>query len=222
MSRRAPLIVGIVFAVLAILVIVFLVMPKRGEISDAEGRLESAQAQQLSLEAELARLQEAEEDAGQLRRELARFRRAVPPVADLPGLINQLQTAADVAGVDFFSFAPGQPEVTGGQATEIPAQIQVIGGFFPIDSFLAGLETLPRSSKALTITVAAGPAGLPQVDVRLDVRFYTTDLEAGPGAPAATAPGTQTGPAASPSPGASPGAEATPATTATPTTTTGG
>ncbi len=214
MSRRAPLIVGIVFGVLAILVVIFLVLPKLGDIDEAERRLEDARAQELTLQAELSRLQEAEEDAGQLRRELARFRRAVPPVADLPGLINQLQTAADVAGVDFFSIQPGQPApAANGQATEIPATIQVIGGFFPVDSFLAGLETLPRSSKAATITVAAGPDNLPQIDVRLDVRFYTTDLEAGPGAPPPTAPGTQTGPAPSPSPTASPGAEESPTTT---------
>ena len=214
MSRRAPLIVAIIVALVAILMVFFVVLPKMGDVGEAEQRLEEAESQQFALEEELSRLQEAEEDAGQLRRELARFRRAVPPVADLAGLIKQLQTAADVAGVDFFSITTGQPVPTAnGQATEIPATIQVIGGFFPADTFLAGLETLPRASEAPTITVAAGPAGLPQIDVRVDVRFYTTDLEAGPGAAPPVAPGPETGPAPAASP--TPGTETTPATTET-------
>ncbi|MGH2709592.1 MAG: hypothetical protein ACRDH9_00095, partial [Actinomycetota bacterium] len=69
------------------------------------------------------------------------------------------------------------------------------------DEFLFRLETLPRSSKVVTITVAEGTQGLPQIDVQLDVRFYTTDLEAGPGAPVPIAP---TEPEATPSPEASP------------------
>lgn len=208
MNRRAPLIALIVFVVLAILAVVFLVMPKLNDIDEAEDRLDQAVAQEDQLQAELSRLQEAAEDAPELRRELARFRRAVPPVADLPGLINQVDNAASVAGVDFFSISPAVPAVTeGGEATEISTQVQVIGGFFPVREFLFRLETLPRAAKAAAITVAAGPDGLPQIDVQLDVRFYTTDLEAGPGAPPATAPGTQTEttePTESPSPGASP------------------
>ncbi|MDQ4005008.1 MAG: type 4a pilus biogenesis protein PilO [Actinomycetota bacterium] len=220
MNRRAPLIAAILVALLAILAVVFLVLPKMSDVDEAERRLDDAKAEELTLQAELSRLQEAEEDAGQLRRELARFRRAIPPVADLPGLINQLQTAADVAGVDFFAISPGIPAAAeAGQASEIPTQIQVIGGFFPVDAFLAELETIQRASKAVSITVAIGPDGAPQIDVQMDVRFYTTDLEAGPGAAPVAAPGTQTGPAASPSPTASPGASPAPGESPAPVTT---
>jgi Tfp pilus assembly protein PilO len=217
-NRRAPLIAGVVFALLVVLAVVFLVIPKMGDVGDAETRLEETRDREFALQAELARLQESAEDAAQLRSELARSRRAVPPVADLPGLINELQTAADVAGVDFFSISPTAPTLAEGvQATEIPANIQVIGGFFPVDEFLFRLETLPRSSKVVTIGLAEGPDGAPQVDVQLDVRFYTTDLEAGPGAPAPAAPGPQTGPAASPSPGATPSPTTSPTTIPSPT-----
>ena len=211
MNRRAPLIAAIVFVVLAILLVVFVVMPKMGDVGEAEDRLADAETQQLSLQTELSRLQESAEDAPRLRAELARARRAVPPVADLPGLINELQTAADVAGVDFFSIAPGGPQAaTGAAATEIPATIQVIGGFFPVDEFLFRLETLPRSAKVVSIALAEGPDGAPQVDVQLDVRFYTSDLEAGPGAAIPLAP-PAAAPAASPGPEASPGASPAPA-----------
>ena len=221
MSRRGPLIGGIIFVLAAILVVVFLVLPKRGDVQEAERRLEQARQQEMVLQTELSQLQAAAENADQLRRELARFRRAVPPVADLPGLINELQSVADVAGVDFFSVAPGDPlAVPAGQAAEVPAQIQVVGGFFPVDEFLFRLETLQRASKVQTVNVVEGPDGLPQVQVTMDVRFYTTDLDAGPGAaPPAPAGGQETtaspSPGASPAPGTSPAA-GTPAATETP------
>jgi Tfp pilus assembly protein PilO len=214
-NRRAPLIAGIILLLVAILAVFFLVMPKISDIGEAEDRLEQAEQDEVALQTELSRLQEAAENAPLLRRELARFRRAVPPVADLPGLINLLQTAADVAGVDFFAISPGDPvPAAGGGAAEVPASIQVIGGFFPVDEFLFRLETLQRASKAPTITVSEGPDGAPQVQVQLEVRFYTTDVDAGPGAAPPGAPGAEPSPGASPSPGATPSPGASPTTPA--------
>lgn len=205
MSRRGPLVVGIVFALLAILAVLFVVLPKMGDVTEAEDRLVAEQAEELPLQTELARLQDAEDDAASLRRELARFQRAVPPVADLPGLINDLQTAADVAGVDFFQIDPGTPTPsTSGQASLVPASIRVIGGFFPIDEFLFRLETLPRAAKVISLTVGEGPEAAPQVDVQMEVQFFTTDLQAGPGAPVPEAPGAAPDEEVSPTPLESP------------------
>ena len=207
MSRRMPLILAVAFVVLAGILFALLVFPTFGDIAETEEQLEQAQDRQVLLEAELARLQEAQEDLPRLRRQLARFGRAVPPVADLPGLINQLQNAADVSGVDFFSISPGEPlPVAGAQVSEVPAQVQVIGSFFPVDEFLFRLETGPRASKVVNITVTEGPDGLPQIDLLLDVRFYTTDTQAGPGAgvPAPPSPSPTASPTASPSPTTSP------------------
>jgi Tfp pilus assembly protein PilO len=216
-NRRAPVIAGVVFVVLAVLAVVFLLMPKIGDVGRAEERLQEAREEELVLEAELAGLRAAADEAEDVRRELAEFRRAVPPVADLPGLINQLQTAADISGVDFFAISPGAPAVTSdSRASQIPATIQVIGGFFPVDEFLFRLETLPRATKVNSVTVNAGPDGLPQLDVNLETVFYTTDLNAGPGAPPAAAAGTEVGAEASPSPEASPGTESATGTSPSP------
>ena len=219
MSRRGPVIAAIVFFLLAVLAVAFLVLPKMGDVDEAEQRLVRAEQEEVALQTELSRLQAAAENADQLRRELARFRRAVPPVADLPGVINELQTSADVAGVDFFSVAPTDPlPVPAGNAAEVAAQIQVVGGFFPVDEFLFRLETLQRASKVTGVSVAEGPDGLPQLQLTLDVRFYTTDVDAGPGAapPAPAGTEAEASPSASPSPGASPAA-GTPAAVPTPT-----
>lgn len=209
MSRRGPIIVIVISVVVAALLFFFLVLPKMREVSRTEEQVEQARAQELSLRAELARLEGIRENARQIRRQVARFRRAVPPVADLPGLINALQDQADVSDVDFFAVSPGVPVAfPEGTASEIPAQIQVIGGFFQVDEFLFRMETMDRAAKVITVSVAAGPDGLPQIQATLSVEFYTTDPAAGPGTVPEAAE-----PEASPSPGASP----TPTPTASPT-----
>ncbi|HEV8683520.1 MAG TPA: type 4a pilus biogenesis protein PilO [Actinomycetota bacterium] len=199
MNRRAPVFAAIAVALVAIAATMLLVFPKYREVGRAKEQLKSAQDEQLVLETELARLQEAKKHAPQLMRQLAKVRREIPPASDLPGLINHLQDAADISQVDFFSVAPQVPVVTG-QASEIPAQVQVIGSFFSVDHFLWKLETLPRAAKVLGVQVAEGPDQLPQIQVTLQVEFFTTDTTTGPGAAVPSKAGPA--PAASPSPAA--------------------
>ncbi len=213
MSRRAPIIVGVAFVLVAGMAVAFLVAPKAREVREARDRLQESEAQELVLEARLSMLEEAAEDAPLYEKRLERFQESVPAEAQLPDLINMLQDAADGAEVDFFAITPGTPAVVPqGGAAEIPSQIQVIGSFHPVDQFLYRLETLERVSKVVAMEVAAGPDGLPQIDMKLEARFFTMDLAAGPGAAPAqgtgeTVAGTASGTAgveASPSPAASP------------------
>ena len=204
MSRRGPIIVLAISVVVAILLFFFLVLPKMREVSRTEESVEQARAEELSLRAELARLEGIRENSRRIRRQVARFRRAVPPVADLPGVINALQDAADVSDVDFFSVSPGVPVTFPTvAASEIPAEVQVIGGFFQVDEFLFRLETMDRAAKVINIAVGPGPDSLPQLQVSMSVEFYTTDPAAGPG----TVPQEIE---ASPSPGATPTPSPTP------------
>jgi Tfp pilus assembly protein PilO len=213
-NRRAPVIIGVLFLVVAVLAFFFLVNPKMGEVKETQDALEEARTEQTTLEAELARLQQAERDAPATQRQLARIRQKLPPVADLPGLINLLQDAADRSGVDFFSVSPGDPEPDpSGRAAIIPAGIQVIGGFFSVDEFLFRLETLRRAAKVVTISVTEGPEG--GLQQTLAVEFYTTDTDAGPGA-AIASPSPTPSPGASPSPGATPSPAVSPSPTVSP------
>jgi len=201
MNRRAPIFAAIGVLVVAIVATMVLVFPKHREVGRTQEELQEAQEQQLVLQTELARLQQAKKNAPQLMRQLAKVRRQIPPAADLPGLINLLQDAADVSQVDFFAVSPQVPAVTG-LASEIPAQVQVIGSFFSVDHFLWKLETLPRAAKVIGVQLAEGPNQLPQVQVTLQVEFFTTDTTAGPGASVQSPPGAEPAPAASPSPAA--------------------
>jgi Tfp pilus assembly protein PilO len=197
-GRRAPLIVGAGVAVLAILFMFFLVLPKMHEVNDTQAELDAAQNDHTALEAQLAALQQAEKDAPQTQQELAAVEEQVPSTAKLPDLILQLQAAADRAAVDLFSFSPGQPAVSAsGTYSTIGSQITVNGTYFAVDEFLFLLETLPRAAKVTSISVAPGagettatttPGTTPapttsetNLTLQVTVEFYTTDTSAGPG-----------------------------------------
>jgi Tfp pilus assembly protein PilO len=193
-NRRAPLIAAGAFALVAILAVVLLVLPKMGEVGETQDELETAQDQELTLRAQLAALQDAQANAPETEAEIAEIEDQVPPTADLPELFRLLQGAADSAAVDFFSISPGTPTPSAGYSV-IQSQVTVTGTYFSIDEFLFLLETLPRAAKVTTITVAPftggeeGTATLNALQMLLTVEFYTTDVSAGP----ASAPGPTAG-----------------------------
>lgn len=197
-SRRTPIFAAAGVALLAVLLIFFLVLPKMRAVGEAEDALETAQNEETSLQSQLGALRQAQQGAPGTQRELAAVEDQVPPIVDLPALILQLQAAADRAAVDFFSFSPGVPvpDPTGRYST-LASQITVNGGYFAVDEFLFLLETLPRAAKVTAISVAPGggaasttptdptapapadPGG--DLTLQLTVEFYTTDVSAGPG-----------------------------------------
>lgn len=198
-GRRTPIIAGVAVALIAILAFMFLVRPKMSQVSEAQVELEAAQDEEIVLEAQLRTLQDAQAAAPETERQIALIEDQVPPTADLPALIRLLQSAADRAAVDFFSFTPATPVADAtGRFSTISSSITVTGGYFSIDEFLFLIETLPRAAKGVTISVAPGggdaAVGTSQTLTLLaTVEFYTTDISAGPGSIPGPTGGTPTG-----------------------------
>jgi len=188
-NRRAPIIAGVISAVVALLAVVLLVLPKMGDVSTTEEELQSAEDQEVALAAQLAALQDAEAAAPETEQEIGAIEEQVPPTANLPSLFRLLQGAADRSAVDFFSFSPGTPAPNaGGTYSSIASQVTVSGGYFAIDEFLFLLETLPRAAKVTTLAVAPSGASTggttlstSNLQLQVTVEFYTTDVSAGPG-----------------------------------------
>ena len=195
-DRRAPLIAGAAVGVLAILAIMFLVLPKMRSVGVAQDDLAAAEQDAQSLQAQLGSLRQAQEAAPETERQIALVEDQVPPVADLPALFQQLQAAADRSAVDFFSFNPGTPTVDPtNRYSVLAAQISVNGGYFSVDEFLFLLETLPRAAKVTAIAIAPSTSGadttggtpttpaasVSALQLQATVEFYTTDVSAGPG-----------------------------------------
>lgn len=189
MNRRAPIIAGVISAVVALLAVVLLVLPKMGDVSTTEEELQSAEDQEVALAAQLAALQDAEAAAPETEQEIGAIEEQVPPTANLPSLFRLLQGAADRSAVDFFSFSPGTPAPNAaGTYSSIASQVTVSGGYFAIDEFLFLLETLPRAAKVTTLAVTPSGASTggttlstSNLQLQVTVEFYTTDVSAGPG-----------------------------------------
>jgi Tfp pilus assembly protein PilO len=188
-NRRAPIIAGVISAVVALLAVVLLVLPKMGDVSTTEEELQSAEDQEVALAAQLAALQDAEAAAPETEQEIGAIEEQVPPTANLPSLFRLLQGAADRSAVDFFSFSPGTPAPNAaGTDSSIASQVTVSGGYFAIDEFLFLLETLPRAAKVTTLAVTPSGASTggttlstSNLQLQVTVEFYTTDVSAGPG-----------------------------------------
>jgi Tfp pilus assembly protein PilO len=187
-NRRAPIIAGVIAALVALLAVFLLVLPKMGEVSTAQDELQTAEDQEVTLAAQLNALQDAQAAAPETEQEIAAIDAEIPPTADLPSLFRLLQGAADRSAVDFFSFTPGTPVPNAvGSFSTIGSQVTVSGGYFAIDEFLFLLETLPRAAKVTTLAVTPAAAAsttttsTSTLQLQITVEFYTTDLSAGPG-----------------------------------------
>jgi Tfp pilus assembly protein PilO len=211
--KRGPLIAALASVGVIVLMVAVLILPKASQVRAKQREVGQAEKQESVLRLQVQQLQAAAREAPKNRRQLAKLQAAIPPTADLPGLLRLLNSAADQSGVDFMSVSPGQPAGSAdGKTSVIQTQITVVGGFFAVDQYLFRLETLPRAARVNTVQVS--PQAWPKLQVSLTVEFYTTDASAGPGSsPGATQPVDVSGiPAsvpsqsatASPSPSASP------------------
>src|SRR5439155_15031692 len=93
----APVIAGAVSVVVVLVVLFALVVPKVGAVGSKKNEVSQAKEQEQKLRLQLTQLQAAERQAPQERAALARLQAAIPPTADLPGLIRLLTTAGQQA-----------------------------------------------------------------------------------------------------------------------------
>jgi Tfp pilus assembly protein PilO len=213
-ERRGPIVAAAVSALIALIALVFLLLPRISAVGKRSDDLDAAKTEQQNLEAQLGTLKQDKAEAKIIRKQLNHLETKVPPTADLPSLIRLLQNAADSSAVDFMSVSPGTPATTVPGISTIATQINVLGSFFSVEEFMFKLETLPRAVRVTQITVGTGGDVPGQLQLTMTGEVYTTDTSAGPG----SVPGST---AAEPTPvpgattGASPGATSAPAPTDT-------
>src|SRR5215213_7974767 len=101
-----PLFVAIGAGVLAILLIMFLLLPKMGEVSTAKEDLAAAEAQQQTLEAQKGALLNLQAEAPANKQTIKDVEEKIPPLADEAGLLQLLHNALVSSGLDLASLAP--------------------------------------------------------------------------------------------------------------------
>lgn len=188
-GSRAPLIAGAGALVLVGLLVFLLVLPKMGEVSDANDVLAAAQAQQGTLESQLAALEQAEAAAPEAKATIQEVEQQIPPTVDQPGMFLLLKNAATRSAVTLSTFTPGTPTLDAATGlSAIPLAVTATGTYFQLTEFLYSIETLPRAAKVLNVTLA--PGGDSDVttttvtnllQLQANVVMYTSDQSAGPG-----------------------------------------
>ncbi|MDP9302581.1 MAG: type 4a pilus biogenesis protein PilO [Actinomycetota bacterium] len=194
-NRRAPLYAGLAVAGVAILMVLLLVLPKMGQVSQAQDQLDQAQRDQQTLESRKSALEDAQAAAPQARKTIAEVQKRIPATAEEPGLILLLQHAAINAGIDLVSLSPGTPifDTTSG-LSKIAVGVSATGTYFDVTNFMYQIETLPRAAIVTNLSLAPGGTGAtgePQLTLTAAIQTYTSDTSAGPGSePGPTSGGT--------------------------------
>jgi hypothetical protein len=192
------------------------------QVTQAEVRRDAATAKALA--AERAKARYADDYAT-----VARLGKAVPPEADVPSLVFQLESAARAAKVDFRKVtvestqpsAPGDATATSTTTTSTTSGISPTpftftfeGSFFGLNRMLREIGRFSRvkgqrisvSGRLLTldqVKLSAGRAGLPNVKAEITANAYVAPI------PSAL-PGGTAAPAASTTPTTAPASQVTP------------
>jgi Tfp pilus assembly protein PilO len=178
-GRRAVIVAGAGAVVLSLLLVLFLVLPKMGEVAESQQELEDTRAEQPALESELTALENAREEAPQNEAQIREVDRLVPPTADLPGMILFLRNAATSSGVQVLSLTPAVPAPAEGAAfSSISVSASGEGSYFALVRYLYGIETLPRAAtvQSIDLTPAEGTLAFAAT-----ITLYTSDVSSGPG-----------------------------------------
>lgn len=178
--RRSPIVVGALVLIALAIVTVTLVLPRGARVAELRSQIDGENATLEQLRASVAELRAASEDETVLA-DLRDAISAVPPSADLSGLLARVAAAATKAGVRLERIEPGQPSSVAG-ASAIPVSIGVAGSFFELARFLFELEHMERLMKVSSVNLQATDAG---IALGLTGEVYTTDASAGPGSAAA-------------------------------------
>jgi Tfp pilus assembly protein PilO len=211
-GKRAPIYAGIAVVAVVLIMTFFLVLPKMGQVKDANATLTEAQAEQATLGAQLAALQQAQAEAPVNRETIRKVQQAIPPTVDQQGFMLLVQNAALESSVDVVTVSPSNPvfDPATGLST-VTNSLSVAGSYFAITEFLFKIETLPRAAKTTSVSIVPSPSetNASLLTVTMSVDMYTSDQSAGPGStPGPTSSAGATTPAASSPPaGASPAAE---------------
>jgi Tfp pilus assembly protein PilO len=203
-------------ACLAVLVAGWFVVvkPQRSHASDLRTQAAGLQSTNDQIRAKVAQLRAEQKDLPAEQKTLAQIATKIPDNPALPTLIRQLSSAADGAGVNLVSLAPGQPTLSSAAAgagattaaassstsplATISVAINAQGSYFNLEQFFSALESLNRAMLVGSFTMAPGQSATAATSTSaappdtLNAQITATVFMSPQTAPAAAAPATTT------------------------------
>ena len=166
------------------LVVWFLVVaPKRSDAASLNADVAAAEIRLADAQASANRPQRR----GAPVSDVFRLAKAMPSIADQPGLVLELDRLARASGVELGSISPREPVVDAGGATMVPVAVVVGGSYRKITRFLAStrqLVTVRRGKLRATgrlFTVQSvelsesNSEGFPMLDGTITLNAYVYD-----------------------------------------------
>jgi Tfp pilus assembly protein PilO len=164
--------VCIIILVLGLFLIVF---PQRNKVGEVEDEIASTETSIQLEQNRLNQLRQYDKDPDQFLRQIDVLQERIPQNVELADIIQQIDHAAEEAGLDFYSITPKVPVAAGNYYT-VTCEAIFHGRYFNLIEFFNHIERLPRSVKVVFLDITASDGGLPYLQVRVDFRaFFTTN-----------------------------------------------
>ena len=148
-GRRAPIFAGVGVAVVVVLVLFFLVLPKMGQVNDANATLDRGAGATSDVGAQLAALQQAEAEAPINRRDDPEGPAGHPADRRPAGLHPAwYRTRRCSPRSTSSTITPSTPDLRSGHGPLDRDELDhCTGSYFAVTEFLFQIETLPRAAK---------------------------------------------------------------------------
>ncbi len=179
MNRIAIPLAALGLLLVAVLFYLFVFQPARDEVAALDEQIAQEQAQQVLLQQEIARLRDVRERAPEVEADLAVADAIVPQEPGLPGLVRQLQMAADDAGMTLSTISTSRPSAIADAAepglSSMSIDGQLTGTYFQMVDFLRRIEDpsiTPRGVTWSNVTVARPDADYPELQFSLSGSAY--------------------------------------------------
>lgn len=166
----AGAIVCVIVLVLGLFLIVF---PQRNKISEVDAEIENMEASVQAEQNRLSQLKQYEKDPEQFTRQIEVIKERIPENIELADVIEQIDHAAEEAGLDFYSFTPSIP-VAAGNYYVMTCETVFNGRYFNLVEFFNHIERLPRSVKVVKLAINEADAGLPYIQATITMRVFFT------------------------------------------------
>jgi Tfp pilus assembly protein PilO len=148
-TRRKELILaGIGVLLVLVAAIMLLVRPTRQATADARAARDAASSDSQALRDQIKALEALKPKEAELRAKAGLAKAEFPATPALPALVDALQDAASLSGVELGTVAPSTPKASTASPllAEITTNVNVSGGYFEIQDFLVRLENLVKGT----------------------------------------------------------------------------
>ena len=149
MTRRNELILaGIGVLLVLVAATLLLIRPTRQATADAHAARDAAISDSQALRDQIKALEALKPKEAELRAKAGLAKAEFPATPALPALVDALQDAASLSGVELGTVAPSTPKASTASPllAEITTNVNVSGGYFEIQDFLVRLENLVKGT----------------------------------------------------------------------------